>query len=255
MKARCYTQNGVLLHLNQPIISLSISSAFDSVPLWAICTETPFLALLPPHTSPLTFSSTAPFSPLPWTPHFTTSLQLTSPNTPYSYHTYFTPPSDPKVGPLFVFHHGAGASGLSFASCVSSLHSLDSSVGVLAPDCRGHGETVLKPGQSGTFEETKNGALNMSLSVLAEDLETTLTLLQVHQNWPELPNLILVGHSLGGAVVTEVAKRGNLGRKVLGYAVLDVVEGSAMDALRDMQGYLESRPKIFRGLEEGVEWQ
>lgn len=42
-----------------------------------------------------------------------------------------------------------------------------------------------------------------------------------------MPDVILVGHSLGGAVVTEVAKRGALGKAVQGYAVLDVVEGCA----------------------------
>lgn len=41
-----------------------------------------------------------------------------------------------------------------------------------------------------------------------------------------MPDVILVGHSLGGAVVTDVAKGGALGKAVQGYAVLDVVEGS-----------------------------
>ena len=45
---------------------------------------------------------------------------------------------------------------------------------------------------------------------------------------PELPGLILVGHSLGGAVITDVAKSGKLGNDVLGYAVLDVVEGTLL---------------------------
>ena len=40
-----------------------------------------------------------------------------------------------------------------------------------------------------------------------------------------MPDLILVGHSLGGAVVTDLAKKGGLGSKILGFAVLDVVEG------------------------------
>ena len=43
--------------------------------------------------------------------------------------------------------------------------------------------------------------------------------------WQELPPLLLVGHSLGGAVVIEAAESGALGNSVLGYAVLDVVEG------------------------------
>ena len=44
--------------------------------------------------------------------------------------------------------------------------------------------------------------------------------------WAEMPDLILVGHSLGGAVVVDVARGGALGKAVQGYAVLDVVEGT-----------------------------
>ena len=50
-------------------------------------------------------------------------------------------------------------------------------------------------------------------------------LTQEKMGWAELPGLVLVGHSLGGAVVVDVAWRGSLGDAVLGYAVLDVVEG------------------------------
>lgn len=72
--------------------------------------------------------------------------------------------------------------------------------------------------------------------------------------WKEMPPLILIGHSLGGAVVTDVAKGGKLGNAVLGYAVLDVVEGSAIDALQSMQTYLSTRPVGFPSLESGIEW-
>ena len=72
--------------------------------------------------------------------------------------------------------------------------------------------------------------------------------------WKEMPSLILIGHSLGGAVVTDVAKGGELGNAVLGYAVLDVVEGSAMDALQSMQTYLSTRPVGFPSVESGIEW-
>ncbi len=67
--------------------------------------------------------------------------------------------------------------------------------------------------------------------------------------------MVLVGHSLGGAVVADVAKSGKLGTNVLGYSVLDVVEGSAMDALQSMQTYLSSRPAEFPSLSQGIEWQ
>ena len=56
-------------------------------------------------------------------------------------------------------------------------------------------------------------------------MATVVRLTQAKMGWAELPGLILVGHSLGGAVVVDVAKEGKLGNAVLGFAVLDVVEG------------------------------
>lgn len=72
--------------------------------------------------------------------------------------------------------------------------------------------------------------------------------------WTTLPDIVLIGHSLGGAVVTEVAHERLLGNSLLAYAVLDVVEGSAMDALQSMDTYLTTRPKTFPSLAAGIEW-
>ena len=55
-------------------------------------------------------------------------------------------------------------------------------------------------------------------------------------------------------MVTEVARSFKLGRAVLGYAVLDVVEGSAMDALQSMFTYLSTRPTGFASLQAGIDW-
>ena len=55
-------------------------------------------------------------------------------------------------------------------------------------------------------------------------------------------------------MVTELAKSYRLGPSLLGYAVLDVVEGSAMDALQSMQTYLSTRPTGFATLKDGIEW-
>lgn len=86
-------------------------------------------------------------------------------------------------------------------------------------DARGHGKTVVKS----TAEDGPR--LDMSLTTLSQDTIIVIRLAQEKLGWPQLPSMILVGHSLGGAVMTEVAKSGALGDKVLGYAVLDVVEG------------------------------
>lgn len=135
------------------------------------------------------------------------------------HHAYITPPTG--KGPLFVTHHGAGSSGLSFALFTSAIRKALPNAGVLSLDARGHGETVIK--RSGA--SCADGVLNLSLGTLSRDLFDVIRLMQEKLGWAELPGLVLIGHSLGGAVVTDLAMSGKLGDAVLGYAVLDVVEG------------------------------
>ena len=73
--------------------------------------------------------------------------------------------------------------------------------------------------------------------------------------WHSSLDLVLIGHSLGGAVVTDLAASSRLNKELLGYAVLDVVEGSAIDALQSMQQYLSSRPRSFQTIQTAIEWQ
>ena len=141
-------------------------------------------------------------------------------------------------------HHGAGSSGLSFSVVGAEIRSRLPSAGILSVDCRGHGSTVAP-------EDTE---LDLRLETLSSDLFTMIQLTKEEMKWPELPPLILVGHSLGGAVVTDLAKSFKLGTALLGFAVLDVVEGSAMDALQSMQTYLSTRPRAFVSLAAGIEW-
>lgn len=58
--------------------------------------------------------------------------------------------------------------------------------------------------------------------------------------------------SLGGAVSAHIAANNLL--PTLCLCVIDVVEGSAMDALQSMQTYLSSRPRTFKSLEQGIQW-
>ena len=148
-------------------------------------------------------------------------------------------------------HHGAGSSGLSFALFTSELRKILPDCGVLSLDVRDHGETIVHH----TLGETENANKDLTLKTLSQDLVDVVTSTQRELGWQDLPAIILIGHSLGGAVVTTVAQEGKLGDAVLGYAVLDVVEGSALDALQSMQSYLSTRPKDFSSIASAIDWQ
>ena len=189
--------------------------------------------------------------PLPWNDYFTRELYLKASGSSelITYHAYITPPTG--KGPLLVTHHGAGSSGLSFALFASEIIKALPNAGVLSLDARGHGETIVE----NLGVSSGSPVFDLSLDTLSHDLLNVINLTQREMAWTELPGLLLVGHSLGGAVVTDLAMSGRLGNAILGYAVLDVVEGSAMDALQSMQTYLTTRPKTFPSIASGIEWQ
>ncbi|KAL2885307.1 Protein phosphatase methylesterase 1 [Ceratocystis lukuohia] len=194
--------------------------------------------------------------PIPWTTYFERELTLDLPTA--NMHAYFNPPGE--KGPLFVMHHGAGSSGLSFAVLSAEIQKLLPHAGTLCPDARGHGST--------TDKLSPTGPPDLSLPRLAQDLLDTIHATKAAMGWMTLPPIILIGHSLGGAVVTHVA----LGTKaegptpgmglqqalgaeaLLGFAVLDVVEGSAMEALQSMTAYLSTRPTGFTTVAQAIDW-
>jgi protein phosphatase methylesterase 1 len=154
---------------------------------------------------------------------------------------------------VYVFHHGAGSSGLSFALCARQLKDLG--CGVIAFDVRYHGLTNIHETQP----------WDLGLDTLAKDEVDVVKGVAEQAEWnTEWPDLILVGHrshpyprkvsdgSLGGAVSAHIASLNLL--PILCLCVIDVVEGSAMDALQSMQTYLSTRPRSFANLEQGIQW-
>ncbi|KAL5121301.1 Protein phosphatase methylesterase 1 [Pleosporales sp. CAS-2024a] len=161
------------------------------------------------------------------------------------WHVYVTPPATPKA-PLLVLHHGAGSSAMSFALMAREVKKAMPEIGILAVEARGHGSVV--------WDAEGNIDNDLSLETLTQDLHGMIQLTKVKFGWPDLPTIVLVGHSLGGAVATHMANSSLLHKYLLGHAVLDVVEGSAMEALNHMQTYLLGRPKHFPSLPAAVEW-
>jgi protein phosphatase methylesterase 1 len=166
------------------------------------------------------------------------------------FHVYVTPPRTPSDA-LLVLHHGCGATALSFALLAEHLSRpgmLPTGTGLLAFDMRGHGLSTVGGGGGGP-------ARDWGASALAHDAACVVRLAAARLAWPGgVPRLVLVGHSLGGAVAANVAAASLLAPRVIGLCVIDVVEGAVADALRFSLAYAASRPPMFRSLADAVEW-
>ena len=58
---------------------------------------------------------------------------------------------------------------------------------------------------------------------------------------------------MGGALAVHAALEGQISN-LIGLVVVDVVEGTALDALSSMQSFLRGRPKCFPSIENAIEW-
>lgn len=169
---------------------------------------------------------------------------------PQTWHLYFDSSEDVKLaggdvfhvyrrgseGPLLVLLHGGGFSGLSWCLTARQITSAVKCQ-VVAIDLRGHGE-------SSTSDE-----LGLSMEKMTQDVQSVLSQLF----GDSVPVSILVGHSMGGALATRAAQHWTVG-SLGGLVVIDVVEGSAVEALSSMNSYLRGRPSKFRSIEQAVEW-
>uniref|UniRef100_A0A8B9KQV5 protein phosphatase methylesterase-1 n=1 Tax=Astyanax mexicanus TaxID=7994 RepID=A0A8B9KQV5_ASTMX len=108
---------------------------------------------------------------------------------------------------------------------------------VLAMDLRGHGVTQVRH------------ADDLSTQTMSRDVANV-----VRATYGEVPPpIVLVGHSMGGAIAVHAAS-GSLLPSVVGLVVIDVVEGSAMDVLHSMQNFLKGRPRSFKSIDHAIEW-
>ena len=148
-----------------------------------------------------------------------------------------------EQGPNIICLHGAGHSGLSFAP----LALMNKDYRIISFDFRGHGFNTQSPNND--FSEKT--LINDTIQVLNH----------IHEKYPE-ENLILLGHSMGGSIATktccqilkEESKYKELYNKMQGLIVIDVVEGTAMDALPFMENIVHNRPDKFNSIQKGVEY-
>ncbi|GBG87772.1 hypothetical protein CBR_g45928 [Chara braunii] len=170
------------------------------------------------------------YSPLSWGMFFEESKDIVLTKTGDKFHVY----TAGKDGPVVFCIHGGGYSGLSWGC---SAVRMKEKARVVAMDMRGHGLT-----------ETSNDT-DLSADTLVSDVIDV-----IKQMYGEtVPPLVLVGHSMGGAIAVRVAARKVL-PSLAGLVVVDVVEGTAMASLAYMQAVLASRPRHFLTVERAIEW-
>ena len=89
--------------------------------------------------------------------------------------------------------------------------------------------------------------------------DTISVLNYINEKYP-LDNIIVIGHSMGGSVATKTCeeifknqdKYKDLYDKIQGLMVIDVVEGTAMEALPFMENIVNNRPETFPSIEKGI---
>ena len=139
-----------------------------------------------------------------------------------------------SVAPVYVLLHGGGLSSLSWALVAGALKRHGRSA--LAYDFRAHG------GSTGSESE-----------LTAEQLCTdTLAVIEavVGSKGP----LVIVGHSLGGAIAAKVAGTPELKERVAAVAMIDIVESVAMGSLDKMEQMLARRPTSFASHHDAIQW-
>ncbi|XP_055012752.1 protein phosphatase methylesterase 1-like [Boleophthalmus pectinirostris] len=139
-------------------------------------------------------------------------------------------------GPLLVLLHGGGHSALSWAVFTTAITSRVR-CRVLAMDLRGHGATSVR--EAGDF----------STQTMSSDVANVVR--ACYGETP--PPVVLIGHGVGGAIAVHTASNVHVPNTV-GLVAIDVVEGSAMDALHSIQNFLKLRPKSFKSMEQAIEW-
>ncbi|KAJ1966438.1 Protein phosphatase methylesterase 1 [Dipsacomyces acuminosporus] len=189
---------------------------------------------LPPLEQSVGDASSA-LEPLEWDKYFENKQAVAVGDT--SFNVYSSGLSN--TGPIFMFHHGAGHSGLTFGLAAKHIYAKDTpaDVTVVAPDCRDHGATTGENQQDLSLQQLVDDFIGIFASMFPESTR----------------DVVLVGHSMGGAVVAHVAASRRI-KNVLGLVVIDVVEGSAMDSLSSIPMFINARPKSFRSVGSAIHW-
>lgn len=158
-----------------------------------------------------------------------------------SFQTFYCPPQD-QSKPILIFHHGAGSSSMTFWNFVKMAHE-ELGYGAFLYDARGHGDT------------TKSDTFDLNLTLFTDDFVFILKCFLLKFNPSN--TICLVGHSLGGSVLTNFLATKYCQEQfptISGLVVFDIVEDLAIRALISTEAFLQRMPKSFRSYAEAIQW-
>ncbi|QLQ80928.1 hypothetical protein HG537_0E02830 [Torulaspora globosa] len=190
---------------------------------------------------------------LGWEEFFENNERYTLSERNFEFNTYFTLPKscqDASI-PVFIFHHGAGSSGLTFANLSKQLvEKLEGKCAVFSFDARGHGRT--RP-----IDLSKE--VTYDLEAFIYDFVTLVNLFyerHLKKLVVQKLSIIFVGHSLGASICTfaYAHRTAEIRERSLGVCMLDIVEEAAIQALQKVHSFLISTPNVFNNYNEAVDW-
>ena len=136
--------------------------------------------------------------------------------------------------------HGAGMCAQSFALLAKEIKQF---ARLAAFDFRGHG-----------YSEHPEGEKDLSITTLVNDALEVFNYLKEYD--PDA-TFAIMGHSMGGSVASKLAKQiydSEDSERVIALIVIDVVEGTALEALPAMEQIVLSKPKKFKSIEDAIRW-
>ncbi|CAL9729689.1 protein phosphatase methylesterase 1 [Monosporozyma unispora] len=191
-----------------------------------------------------------------WNKFFTEKKMVNIADRAHNFNYYYSLPknNNDRSIPIYIFHHGAGSSGLTFANLTKELYArMNEECGCFSFDARGHGETTS------TLPVKKIRTIKYDRDAFVNDFKAFISYIYDMYliSYPkEKLSIILVGHSLGGSICTFTLThiRSDIRKRVLGVAMFDIVEEVAIQALQKVQHFLYSTPNQFPSYKEAVDW-
>lgn len=175
--------------------------------------------------------------------------RVSVPSTLFKFNAYVKHPVEGEG--YIVCQHGVGSSAATFTLFIEALSQLNPKLGFIAYDLRHHGYTEPNDPLTVPIKIT-----DLDIDTLCSDLHLIVThLLNLNPaKGSEKPAIALLGHSMGGTVVSKFNEVYESEYTMRGLTVIDAVEGYATKSLKSMPMLLEMWPERFASLDEAIKW-